>query len=183
MNPSPNLFLIGPMGAGKSSLGRRLGEHFGMPCIDLDDAIEERTGASIATIFEVEGEPGFRRRESEMLAELAVRDGIVLATGGGAVLASENRALLRTHGFVVWLDIDVDQQLSRLARDRKRPLLDAPDRRERLTQLARARNPIYRELADLTVPSLGESSEHAAARIADLLEKSWRRSSTATSAP
>ncbi|MGH8154502.1 MAG: shikimate kinase [Rhodanobacteraceae bacterium] len=182
MNPSPNLFLIGPMGAGKSSLGRRLAERLGMPCVDLDAAIEERTGASIATIFEAEGEPGFRRRESEMLAELAMRDGIVLATGGGAVLASENRALLRTHGFVLWLDIGIEQQLSRLARDRERPLLDAPDHRERLTRLARARNPIYRELADLAVPSFGESCEHAAVRITDLLEKQWQRK-TATSTP
>ena len=86
MNPSANLFLIGPMGAGKSSIGRRLAEHFDMPCIDLDAAVEERTGASVATIFEIEGEAGFRRRESDLLAELSKQDGIVLATGGGAVL-------------------------------------------------------------------------------------------------
>src|SRR6185437_14524287 len=147
MNPSANLFLIGPMGAGKSSIGRRLAEHFGMPCIDLDAAVEERTGASVATIFEIEGEAGFRRRESELLVELSGQNGIVLATGGGAVLVPENRV----------------------------PLLDVPDRRERLEQLACVRDPVYRELADLVVGSTDESCQHAAARIASLLERQWQR--------
>lgn len=180
MNPSTNLFLIGPMGAGKSSIGRRLALHFGMPCVDLDTAIEERTGASVATIFEIEGESGFRRREAALLAELVARDGIVLATGGGAVLAPDNRALLRTRGFVLWLQADVERQLQRLARDRKRPLLGAPDRRQRLVELAHTRDPIYRELADLGAASTEESCEHAAARIAAMLELHWRRSAAAT---
>lgn len=175
MNPSPNLFLIGPMGAGKSSIGRRLAEHFGMPCVDLDAAVEERTGASVATIFEIEGEAGFRRRESDLLAEISAQDSIVLATGGGAVLAPGNRVLLRERGFVLWLETDIEQQLQRLVRDRKRPLLDTPDRRERLEQLARMRDPVYRELADLAVPSAGESCAHAAARIAAMLERHWQR--------
>ena len=174
MNPSPNLFLIGPMGAGKSSIGRRLAEHFDMPCIDLDAAVEERTGATVATIFEIEGEAGFRRRESELLAELAARNGIVLATGGGAVLEPQNRARLRERGFVVWLQTSIEQQLARLVRDRQRPLLDAPDRRARLEQLARARDPVYRELADLVVAGTGESCQHAAARVAALLEQHWQ---------
>ena len=178
MNPSPNLFLIGPMGAGKSSIGRRLAEHFGMPCVDLDAAVEERTGASVATIFEIEGEAGFRRRESDLLAELSARDGIVLATGGGAVLAPENHVLLRERGFVVWLRTSVEQQLQRLVRDRQRPLLDTPDRRERLEQLARERDPVYRELADFVVASTEESCQHAAMRIAALLEQHWRRAPT-----
>ncbi|HVU81811.1 MAG TPA: shikimate kinase [Rhodanobacteraceae bacterium] len=175
MNPSPNLFLIGPMGAGKSSIGRRLAERFGLPCIDLDAAIEQRTGASVATIFEIEGEAGFRRRESELLAEFTTRTGIVLATGGGAVLPIENRALLRQRGFVVWLQASVEQQLQRLARDRQRPLLDAPDRRERLEELARERDPVYAELADCSIGSGGESCDHAAVHIAALLEKHWQR--------
>lgn len=180
MNPSPNLFLIGPMGSGKSSIGRRLGEHFGMPCVDLDHAIEQRSGASVATIFELEGETGFRHRESAMLAELASRDGIVLATGGGAILAPENRAVLRARGFVVWLETTVDEQLQRLARDRQRPLLAVTDRRTRLDDLAAARDPVYRELADLAVSSEGESAQHAATRIAALLETQWQRSATAS---
>lgn len=180
MNPSPNLFLIGPMGAGKSSIGRRLAAHFAMPCVDLDATIEERTGTSIATIFEIEGEAGFRQREAALLAELVLREGIVLATGGGAVLAADNRALLRKHGFVLWLRADVERQMQRLARDRKRPLLETPDRRQRLAELAHARDPVYRELADLEIEGTGESCEHAAARIAGVLELHWRRGATAT---
>lgn len=179
MNPSPNLFLIGPMGAGKSSIGRRLARHFAMPYADLDAAIEEHTGASVATIFEIEGEQGFRRRESELLAELTARSGIVLATGGGAVLAAANRRLLRERGFVVWLATGVERQMLRLARDRKRPLLDAPDRRGRLEELARARDPLYRELADLTVESGDESCRVSAARIAALVERHWQPAANA----
>ncbi|HKT41025.1 MAG TPA: shikimate kinase [Rhodanobacteraceae bacterium] len=179
MNPSPNLFLIGPMGAGKSSIGRRLAEGFAMPCIDLDSAIEERTGASVATIFDLEGESGFRRRESELLAEFTARNGVVLATGGGAVLVPANRTLLRERGFVVWLQASVEQQMRRLARDRQRPLLDAPDRRERLEQLAGERDPVYSELADLRVTGDEESCQHAAARIAGLLAQHWQRTSAA----
>jgi shikimate kinase len=175
MNPSPNLFLIGPMGAGKSSIGRRLAEHFDMPCIDLDAVVEERTGASVATIFEIEGEEGFRRRESDLLAELSGHSGIVLATGGGAVLVPGNRVLLRERGFVVWLQTSVEQQLQRLVRDRQRPLLDTPDRRERLEQLARVRDPVYHELAELAVNSSDESCQRAATRIASLLERHWQR--------
>jgi shikimate kinase len=176
MNPSPNLFLIGPMGSGKSSIGRRLAQHFGMPCVDLDARIEEHTGASVATIFEIEGEAGFRRRESGLLAELTLQQGIVLATGGGAVLAPANREVLRERGFVVWLETTVEQQMQRLVHDRQRPLLDAPDRHTRLQDLARTRDPLYRELADLSVPgSLHESCSQATARITALLEQQWQR--------
>lgn len=179
MNPSPNLFLIGPMGAGKSSIGRRLARHFGMTCIDLDARIEERTGTSVATIFEIEGEAGFRRRESELLEELSAHSGIVLATGGGAVLAPANRTRLRGRGFVLWLQTSVEQQMRRLVRDRQRPLLDTPDRRKRLEMLARERDPIYRELADLAIASVGESCQHASVRIAGLLERHWQRTPAA----
>lgn len=175
MNPSPNLFLIGPMGAGKSSIGRRLAERFGLTCIDLDAAIEQRTGASVATIFEIEGEAGFRRRESELLAEFTTHTGILLATGGGTVLPPMNRALLRERGFVVWLQLPVEQQLQRLARDQRRPLLDAPDRRKRLEELARERDPLYAELADCSIGNSGESCDHAAVHVAALLESLWQR--------
>lgn len=175
MNPSPNLFLIGPMGAGKSSIGRRLAERFGLPCVDLDAEIEQRTGTSVTTIFEIEGEAGFRRRESDLLAELTARQGILLATGGGAVLVPENRTLLRQRGFVVWLQTSVEQQLQRLARDRQRPLLNAPDRRRRLEQLAAERDPVYAAVADFAAPSNNESCQHATTRIAGLLDSAWQR--------
>ncbi len=175
LNPSANLFLIGPTGAGKSCIGRRLAEGLGLPFADLDAEIEARTGADIATIFEKEGEAGFRRREAELLAEFSAREGIVLATGGGAPLAAANRAFLRRRGFVLWLQAGIDQQLQRLARDRRRPLLDAPDRRLRLESMAREREPVYREIADLAAPSGNDSPAHAAIRIAALLERHWVR--------
>ncbi|HTI96771.1 MAG TPA: shikimate kinase AroK [Rudaea sp.] len=176
MNPAPNLFLVGPMGAGKSTLGKRVAETLDLPFFDLDHEIQAQCGADVALIFDIEGECGFRRRESAMLAEFAARDGIVLATGGGAILADENRDLLRARGFVVFLETTVDEQLERLARDRKRPLLAAPDRRERLEQLAAQRNTLYREIADLTLPaghrgSIAQVAQHLAAQLA----QAWQR--------
>lgn len=180
MNPAPNLFLIGPMGAGKTTIGRQIAELFRMPFFDLDHEIEAHTGARVGLIFELEGETGFRRRESLMLAELAARNGLVLATGGGAVLCAENRRLLRERGFVIWLDTPVDAQLARLARDRQRPLLEAPDRRARLEQLATDRNPFYAEIADLSLRSTGcGNSTHVAHDLLDMLEARWRRGSAA----
>lgn len=176
MNPAPNLFLVGPMGAGKSTVGRHTAELLRLPFIDLDHEIEERTGAAVSLIFEFEGEAGFRRRESALLAELAARNGIVLATGGGAVLDAGNRRLLRERGYVVWLDASVDAQLARLARDRQRPLLQAPDRRERLEKLAAERNALYAETADLRLDSAGTGNSLLAAHdLLDLLEARWQR--------
>src|SRR5204862_4269513 len=128
-------------------------------------------------IFDIEGECGFRQRESAALAELTARSSIVLATGGGAVLAEENRQLLRARGFIVYLETTVDEQLQRLARDRKRPLLAAPDRRERLQQLATVRDPLYREIADLTLPAGHDgSTAQVASRLARQLGDRWQRS-------
>jgi shikimate kinase len=183
MNPAPNLFFVGPMGAGKSTLGKRVADALDLPFFDLDHEIQAQCGADVALIFDIEGEGGFRRRESAMLAEFAARDGIVLATGGGAILADENRDLLRARGFVVFLETTVDEQLERLARDRKRPLLAAPDRRERLEQLAAQRNTLYREIADLTLPaghrgSVAQVAQHLAAR----LTQAWQRPATGRAA-
>ena len=176
MNPAANLYLVGPMGAGKTSIGRRLAETLGWPFIDLDHAIEERSGASVALTFEIEGEAGFRRRESDLLAELVQRRGIVLSTGGGAILAPGNRELLRANGFVLWLDTDIESQLARLRHDRKRPLLGVEDRRARLEQLAIERNPLYAESADLRVASTGHGSSNALAyQIGLRLERAWQR--------
>lgn len=175
MNPAPNLFLIGPMGAGKTTIGRRLAEQLQLPFHDLDHVIEAQTGATIPLIFELEGEAGFRRRECTCLDEMTALQGIVLATGGGAVLDPDNRALLARRGFIVYLETAVDIQLARLARDRKRPLLAAPDRRERLEQMAALRNPLYRSLADLTVISDNEHAAQVATDLAQRLALEWQR--------
>ncbi|MEZ5461004.1 shikimate kinase [Dokdonella sp.] len=177
MNPAPNLFLIGPMGAGKTSIGRRLAARLELPFIDLDLAFEERAGVSIALTFEIEGEAGFRKRESALLAELVRHRGIVLSTGGGAVLDENNRKLLRDNGFVVWLDADVETQLERLHADRKRPLLAASDRDERLRMLARQRNPLYAEIADLRITASGSASSAAMARtVGTQIARHWHYS-------
>jgi shikimate kinase len=176
MNPAPNLFFIGPMGAGKTTIGRGVAELVGLPFHDLDHEIEAHCGAAIPLIFDIEGECGFRQRESAALADLTARSHIVLATGGGAVLAEENRQLLRTRGFIVYLETTVDEQLQRLARDRKRPLLAAPDRRERLLEMAALRDPLYRQLADLTVPAgPRKSTAQVAQRLAAELKMRWQR--------
>ncbi|MBX3689695.1 shikimate kinase [Dokdonella sp.] len=174
MIPASNLFLVGPMGAGKSTVGRHVAERLGLSFVDLDHEVEHRTGASIALIFELEGEAGFREREHAALAELAQRDGIVLATGGGAILDMRNRHILRERGFVVWLDSDVEVQIERLARDRQRPLLRTPDRRERLETLARERNPLYAEVADLRLRSIAQRNcTQAAHELLTRLPASW----------
>ncbi len=142
------IVLIGPMGAGKTAVGRRLAVKLGRRFIDMDHELERRTGASINLIFDVEGEAGFRHRESALLAELCALPDIVLATGGGIVIQPANRAHL-TRGLVVYLKTSVELQLQRLARDRQRPLLCHPDRRGRLEALARERNPLYEACADL----------------------------------
>jgi len=183
MNPSPNLFLIGSMGAGKTTVGRQIADLYRLPFLDLDQEIEARTGATIELIFELEGEPGFRRRESALLAELASRKGIVLSTGGGAILDAQNRSMLRSRGFVVWLDVGIDAQLARLERDRQRPLLRAPDRRQRLEQLAAVRNPLYAQTADLHLESAGiGNSQRTAHDLLDLLETRWQRGDTEVAA-
>ena len=182
MNPAANLFMIGPMGAGKTTVGRRIADALGLGFFDLDHEIEMRSGATVALIFELEGEAGFRKRESELLDEFTAQRDVVLATGGGAVLAAENRRHLRERGFVVYLETTVEQQMKRLAHDRKRPLLTAPDRRERLLRLAAEREPLYRETADLVVESAhGNSSGAAARRLLDELARHWQRPAAAAS--
>lgn len=151
MSTRSNLILIGPMGVGKTTHGKWLARQLGMSFVDLDADIENRTGASIADIFELEGEAGFRRRESEALARVLSEDRHVIATGGGAVLNEGNRSLMRQHGLVVHLHIPPEQQLQRLANDRKRPLLQSENRAARLQQLYEVRAPLYRACADLSL--------------------------------
>lgn len=146
-----NLILVGPMGAGKSTIGRLLAKELRLPFKDSDKEIEQRCGANIPWIFDVEGEPGFRERERSMLAELCELNGVVLATGGGAVLRDDNRAVLKAGGDVVYLFTSVAQQLNRTARDRNRPLLRTSDPGKVLRELMAIRDPLYREIADIVI--------------------------------
>jgi shikimate kinase len=179
MNPAPNLVLVGPMGAGKTSIGRRLAERFALAFVDADREIEAQAGASIATIFECEGEPGFRARERTALARLLADEALVIATGGGAVLDPVNRALLRTRGFVVHLQVSVDGQLQRLSRDRVRPLLQQGDRTQILQDLALARAPLYADVADLVFDTEGLAATEAARRLGEQLQVAWTRGAAA----
>jgi shikimate kinase len=166
---SGNIFLVGPMGAGKSTIGRQLARSLRRDFLDSDREIEARTGAKVVLIFELEGEAGFRAREKAALDELTQRHDIVLATGGGAVLDPENRARLASRGLVVYLRTSVDQQLARTDRDRNRPLLHTEDPRARLEQLMATRDPLYREIADLVVDTDGSTVQSVAKQILRLV--------------
>lgn len=146
-----NLILVGPMGAGKSTIGRLLAKELRFPFKDSDKEIEQRTGANIPWIFDVEGEQGFREREQAVIEALCELEGVVLATGGGAVMRPENRCALRGGGRVVYLHASVDQQLDRTSRDRNRPLLRTQNPGKVLAELMAIRDPLYREIADLVV--------------------------------
>lgn len=146
-----NLILIGPMGAGKSTIGRLLAKELRMPFKDSDKEIEQRTGADIPWIFDVEGEQGFREREQAMIAELCELDGIVLATGGGAVLRAANRQSLKAGGRVIYLFTSIEQQLGRTSRDRNRPLLQTSNPEQVLMDLMAVRDPLYRDIADIVI--------------------------------
>lgn len=175
MNPAPNLVLVGPMGAGKSSVGRRLAGRFGLRFVDLDREIELRTGATVPMIFECEGEAGFRARERAVLHDLLAADGLLLASGGGAVLDAESRRTMAARAFVVHLHVAVEQQLARLARDRSRPLLATGDREGVLRRLAAAREPLYREIADLRFDTGACPAPIATVRLGRLLDRLWRQ--------
>lgn len=148
-----NIILIGPMGSGKSTIGQLLANRLNRDFFDSDFYIEEKTGVDIPRIFDIEGEEGFRVRETRALEELTARNNVVLATGGGAVIRQENRDLLKKSGFIIFLDTSVDQQLERLQHDKKRPLLQTENPRERLEKLLSERKPLYLELADLRIPT------------------------------
>lgn len=169
MPQARNVVLVGPMGAGKSTIGRLLAGRLGFVFRDTDTLIEERTGATIAWIFDVEGEPGFRERETSIIRELSGESGLVIATGGGAVLAPENRRLLAGMGAVVYLETSVREQLARTRRDRKRPLLQTPDREKVLSDLFAVRDPLYREIADVVVRTDRRGASTVAADILDQL--------------
>ncbi|QJQ95077.1 MULTISPECIES: shikimate kinase AroK [Halomonadaceae] len=151
MQDLPNLILIGPMGAGKSTIGRLLAAELSREFVDSDHEIQARCGADIPWIFDVEGELGFREREEQMIDELTRRSGLVIATGGGAVLRESNRRALRERGSVIYLYTTVEQQLKRTAKDRNRPLLRNGNPEEILRGMFATRDPLYRATADLLV--------------------------------
>jgi shikimate kinase len=149
MEPKRNVFLVGPMGAGKSTVGKIVAEQLGLDFLDSDREIEARTGADIAWIFDVEGEQGFRDREEAILDELTARNGVVVATGGGAIVRPETRKRLISRGIVIYLESPLSQQVERTGSDKRRPLLRNGEPQEILGRLQEERDPLYREAADL----------------------------------
>ncbi|OGS91422.1 MAG: shikimate kinase [Gallionellales bacterium GWA2_60_18] len=156
---SGNLILVGMMGSGKTTMARTLAKHLGMDFIDSDEEIQKRTGVTIPHIFDVEGEAGFRQRETLALRDLLAGDNHVLATGGGAVLAEQNREMLRQNGIVIYLKASVHDLWQRTRHDRNRPLLQTDDPHAILTELFQQRDPLYLEVADIVVRSGRQSAQ------------------------
>jgi shikimate kinase len=169
MSKVQNVFLIGPMGAGKSAVGRQLARLLHMNFMDSDDEVESRTGVDIPFIFEKEGEDGFRKREAKVIDDLSKMEGLVMATGGGAVIDPQNRSVLGARGFVVYLYTTVEQQLARTQKGRERPLLESGDRKEILDQLMAERESMYRDIADLVVETDGRKVKAVANEILERL--------------
>ena len=144
------IFLVGPMGTGKTSIGSRLSRALGYSFVDTDVEIEKRTGVKIDVIFEIEGEEGFRKREEGVIKDFASRENIVIATGGGSVLAPENQKALAS-GFVIYLSSSIETLMNRIREDTSRPLLNVSDRKKRLRNIVNEREPIYAQVADLTI--------------------------------
>lgn len=162
-----NIFLVGPMGAGKSTIGRHLADELHLEFFDSDQEIERRTGADIAWIFDLEGEDGFRDREESVINELTDKQGIVLATGGGSIVTKAVRNRLSARGIVVYLQTTIDKQVARTQRDKRRPLLQNDDPEAVLVELAGTRNPLYEEVADYVVDTDDQSARAVANQIID----------------
>jgi shikimate kinase len=169
MNKPRNLFLVGPMGSGKSAVGRQLARLLHLEFVDSDEEIEARTGVDIPFIFEKEGEEGFRKREVKVIDDLSHREGVVLATGGGAIADPESRSRLGARGFVVYLHTSVKQQLERTRSGRERPLLDNDNKEKILQDLMDERDPLYREISDLIVETDGRRVQTVAREIQEAL--------------
>lgn len=164
-----NIYLVGPMGAGKSTIGRVLAAELHLNFRDSDRVIEERTGANIPWIFDMEGEEGFRDRESTVLGELAKEQNIVIATGGGIVLREVNRELMKASGYVCYLTASIDQLVERTSRDKKRPLLQVENPRQKIIDLLAMRDPIYRDAADFIINTDRRSPKVVAQEISSLI--------------
>ncbi len=166
-----NIFLIGPMGAGKSTIGRELADKLHLEFFDSDQEIERRTGADISWVFDLEGEEGFRVREETVIDDLTEKQGIVLATGGGSVISDLVRNRLSARGIVVYLETTIDKQVARTQRDRRRPLLQTSEEpRTVLENLAVERNPLYEEIADIIVQTDDQSAKVVAHKIVERLD-------------
>lgn len=176
MKARGNLYLVGMMGAGKTTVGRLLARRLKLRFVDCDHEIERRCGVKVPTIFEIEGEAGFRAREAQVLAELTALQGIVLATGGGAILADENRRRLAAGGTVVYLCARPEALYERVRQDRNRPLLATPDPLARLRELYVQRDPLYRSVADLVVDTGRQSVQSLARSLVDQLSDRWKAS-------
>ncbi len=166
-----NLYLIGPMGAGKSTIGKNLARELKLEFFDADQEIEKRTGADIGWIFDVEGEDGFRVREAKVIDDLTQKQGIVLATGGGAIIEPDNRKHLAARGTVVYLYTTVEQQIERTLRDKRRPLLQTDDKEETLKDLMIEREHLYKEIADIVVSTDQRTVKSVAQEVLKLLEQ------------
>lgn len=164
-----NIFLIGPMGVGKSTIGRQLAKLLSKEFMDTDYEIEKRTGVDIPTIFDIEGEEGFRKREAAVVEEMTSGSNLVLATGGGVILREDNRRALR-RGFVVYLSASLDTLIERTRRDKSRPLLQNTDRQKKIEELMAERDPIYRQESDIIVETDGRSAKAVAKEIVDQLK-------------
>ena len=169
-----NIYLVGLMGAGKTTIGRSLAKRLGRKFIDTDKEIEIRTKVSIPTIFEIEGEDGFRNREAQVIAELAAQNSLVIATGGGGVLRVENRAIMRTNGFVVYLNVQPQMLLERTRYDRNRPLLQVADPLHKLQELFASRDPLYREVASFVIDGSRMSAQGVLQLLLKEIEKRWQ---------
>jgi shikimate kinase len=167
-----HIFLVGPMGAGKTTVGRHLASLLGRTFIDVDAEIESRCGADIQWIFDMEGEEGFRARETKVLQDIVSSNkAAVIATGGGAVLMSVNRELLRSHGKVVYLSVSKQQLYERMRKDKTRPLLQVDDRERVIDQLIEVRDPLYREVADTVFAGDGGSPLKVAKSLLEMLDQ------------
>ena len=172
-NPE-NIYLVGLMGAGKTTIGRSLAKRLQLGFVDTDKEIEARTGVSIPTIFEIEGEDGFRKRESEIIAEYAATSGLVVATGGGGVLRPENRENMKSSGFVIYLNVPPQTLWERTRHDRNRPLLQVADPLLKLNQLFAIRDPLYREVAHLIVDGSRMSAQGVLQYLLREVENRWK---------
>lgn len=168
---SGNLILVGMMGSGKTTVGRALAKHMGRPFVDSDEEIQKRTGVTVTHIFDVEGEAGFRQREMAVIRDLLECSDMVLATGGGVVLAEQNRELLGQNGIVIYLRASVHDLWQRTRHDRNRPLLQTDDPHARLTELYQQRDPLYRQVADIVVQSTKQSVQALTLHLVDEIER------------